>query len=188
MSIILPNKSIINLSCRRVIIWLMYCVISTVYLGCSMNDVSALGYQVVISEETAERIASYKADLINGKAIAGKYLEEKISGLDLSNIGIYEFIELLLSTKKPQIFAEQDVKCDGTDWSSREFAILGDINVAVKALAYDNGVRNGKISTKYDRPLDVELLFTPGAMLNTMNTGIENNPDYKEVVENGKIN
>lgn len=188
MSMILPNKSTINLSCRRVIIWLMYCIISIVYLGYSMNDVSALGYQVVISEETAERIASYKADLINGKAIAGKYLEEKISGLDLSNAGIYEFIELLLLTKKPQIFAEQDVKCDGTDWSSREFAILGDINVAVKALAYDNGVWNGKISTKYDRPLDVELLFTPGAMLNTMNTGIENNPDYKEVVENGKIN
>lgn len=148
----------------------------------------ALGYQVVMSEETAERIASYKADLIDGKATAGKYLGKKISGLDLSNTGIYEFIELLLSTKKPQIFAEQDVRCDGTDWSSREFAILGDINVAVKAVAYDNGVWNGKSSTKYDRPLDVELLFTPGAMLSTMNTGIKNNSDYNEVVENGKIN
>ncbi|MDR1139460.1 MAG: hypothetical protein LBJ80_00285 [Rickettsiales bacterium] len=152
-----------------------------------MKGVSALGYQVVISEETVERIASYKADLIDGKATARKYLGEKISGLDLSNISTYEFIELLLSTKKPQIFAEEVVKCDGTDWSSREFAILGDINVAVKALAYDNGVWNGKISTKYDRPLDVELLFTPGAMLSTKKTGVENNPDYQEVVENGKI-
>ena len=62
------------------------------------------------------------------------------------------------------------------------------MNVAVKALAYDNGVWNGKISTKCDRRLDVELLFTPGAMLDTMNTGVENNPGYKEVVENGKIN
>ena len=62
-----------------------------------------------------ERIASYKADLIDGKAIAGKYLGEKISGLDLSNISIYKFIELLLSTKKTQIFAEQDAKCNGMD-------------------------------------------------------------------------
>ena len=46
---------------------------------------------------------------------------------------------------------------------------------------------NGKISTKYDRPLDVELLFTPGAVLDTMNTGVENNPDYKDVIGNGKI-
>ena len=153
-----------------------------------MEGVGALGYQIVISEETVERIAGYKADLIDSKAIAGKYLREKISGLDLSNISIYEFIELLLSTKKPQIFAEQDAKCNGTDWNSREFAILGDINVAVRALAYDNGVWNGKISTKYNRPLDVELLFTAGAMLDTMSTGVENNPDYKEVVENGKIN
>jgi hypothetical protein len=118
----------------------MYCIIGIIYLGYPIKGASALGYQVVISKETVERVASYKADLTDGKTIAGKYLGERISGLDLSNISTCEFIELLLSTKKPWIFAEQDVKCDGTDWSSREFAILGDINVAVKALAYDNGV------------------------------------------------
>ena len=55
----------------------MYCIVGVTYLGYSMEGVGALGSQIIISEETVERIASYKADLIDGKAVAGKYLGEK---------------------------------------------------------------------------------------------------------------
>jgi hypothetical protein len=82
MNIALPNKSIISSFLGWFVTWLVYCIVGITYLGYPMKGVGALGYQIVISEETVERIASYKADLIDGKAIAGKYLGGKISGLD----------------------------------------------------------------------------------------------------------
>jgi len=59
-------------------------------------------------------------------------------GITLEKMSNEQFIALLLSTKKPIIFAESDIKCDGTDWNRLKLQILGDLNITVPVKIYNN--------------------------------------------------
>lgn len=146
-------------------------------------------YDIVISEETLRNILLYKADLAAGGKPGDrmkKALEE--TGTAPGAMTTEDFIQALLATKQPMIFAESQIRGDGTDWTHRELALLGDINVTMDAKAFDNGTwkPTDKNFATHSPPLDVKLMFTPGALLG-VNKAFGQSPDYEEVVVNGRI-
>lgn len=100
-------------------------------------------YTVILSAETAARIGRYQDVLSSGAAAAGAYLARQLAaGPDVSVLPFEAFVDKLLATKKPRIFAEDEIRGGGHDWNDAELSILGDIGVAVPAQAFDNGVWN----------------------------------------------
>jgi hypothetical protein len=81
--------------------------------------------------ETCRKVLSYLKALKTGRFTAGSYLHKRLKNKDISQLGVKEFIELVIGTKQPQIFAESAVYGDGTDWNQTELSILGDIGIAV---------------------------------------------------------
>ncbi|WP_342224867.1 hypothetical protein [Rickettsia endosymbiont of Urophora cardui] len=160
-------------------------------------------YNIVLSQESLEKIISYKNDIISLSIEPGGYLKKSIdkviqTGTSLEEISNEQFIELLLSTKKPKIFAESEILCNGTDWNRKELQILGDINITMPVQVYDNGAWSPSDNNflKHITPLNAELLFTPGALLQGNITGniIKGHmvpgvtPDFEEVVDGNRLN
>lgn len=149
-------------------------------------------YDIVMSEQTLEKINEYRNNLISGQEQPGAFLQDKLQGKSVKDLKTNEFIEILLSTKKPVFFAESAIKGGGRDWNNSELKILGDINVTVPVKIHDNGVWapkfDGKDSSKqYDSPHQGELLFTPGALLKSGSQFSGQTPDFAEVTKDGKI-
>lgn len=148
-------------------------------------------YNIVISEQTLNALLQYKSDIASGRTLPGDRLKEALeeTGIPLAGIETQDFIQALLATKQPLIFAESQIRGDGTDWTHRELALLGDINITMQAKAYDNGAwkPSDKIFGVHAPPLDVLLMFTPGALLDTGKNFEGASPDYTEVVANGRI-
>jgi hypothetical protein len=71
-------------------------------------------YQVLVNLETIEKVVSYMGKIKAGST-PGRYLFDRIKQLDLEKITAAEFIELLIRTKRPQIFAEFEVYGNGID-------------------------------------------------------------------------
>ncbi|MEA3440396.1 MAG: hypothetical protein U9R58_08945 [Chloroflexota bacterium] len=71
-------------------------------------------YKIVINKETYEKAISHMKELKAG-SISGRYLREKLKDKDIFQITPVEFIELVVRTKLPQIFAESAVYGDGTE-------------------------------------------------------------------------
>lgn len=142
-------------------------------------------YSILISADTLGAIKQYKADLETGAVKPGARMKQAFR----AGITTQDFIEALLSTKQPRIFAESEIRADGTDWTHRELALLGDINVAMQAQIFDNGTWNPRDAAfkAHSPPLTGELLFTPGALLNTGPDFQGTSPDYAEIVVNGRI-
>ncbi len=140
-------------------------------------------YDILISKETYEKAISYMKAVQSGTC-AGRYLQEKLRNRDMFQINPVEFVELLIRTKHPQIFAESAVCGDGTDWNQDELSILGDINIAALVTVFDNaGHYHPQV---HKSPFKATLLFIPGALLRN---GKNNVPaDWKEVTKNGEIN
>ena len=149
------------------------------------------GYEIVISEKTLENINKYKENLIAGQEQPGEFLRAKLeaTGKSVESLSTSEFIEVMLSTKQPKFFAESAIQGGGKDWNNSELAILGDINVTVPVKIYDNGVwdPSGPGFAVHQKPLDGELLFTPGALLKSGPGFVGKTPDLDEVTKNGKI-
>ncbi len=127
-------------------------------------------YEILISKKTLENINAYQQALIHGRAATGEYLREKLKEklpANIKSLSTEKFLELLIRTKKPTIFAESAVVGgDGnTDWNQTELAILGDINFAVPVTVFDNGVWSGTGIKPHPIPFQGHLLFTPGALL-----------------------
>jgi hypothetical protein len=139
-------------------------------------------YKIVINKETYEKAISYMRELKAGSS-SGRYLREKLKDKDIFQITPVEFIELVVRTKLPQIFAESAVYGDGTDWNHDELSILGDINIAVPVTVFDNGRHYGPDVHK--APYKATLLFTPGALLQNGRDIIP--ADWEEVTRNGEI-
>lgn len=141
-------------------------------------------YDIVISEKTLSNILSYKKDIENGTAIAGDRLKKHLPATTSE-----QFIEALLATKQPRIFAESEIRADGTDWTHRELALLGDINVAMIVDVFDNGAwnTNDRHFNLHNPPLKAALLFTPGPLLGVGAAFKGIAPDYAEVTTNGQI-
>lgn len=159
-------------------------------------------YDIVMSEQTLEKINEYRSNLISGQEQPGAFLQDKLQGKSVKDLKTNEFIEIMLSTKKPIFFAESAIQGNGKDWNNSELKILGDINVTVPVKIHDNGVWNPKFdekvvggktvpstdkSKKYETPHEGELLFTPGALLKSGSQFSGLTPDLAEVSKDGKI-
>jgi hypothetical protein len=139
-------------------------------------------YQVLANLETLEKVVSYIEQIKSGTS-PGRYLFDRIKHLDLAKITTIEFIELLVRTKCPQIFAEVEIYGNGIDWNQEELSILGDISIVTPVTVYDNGKhRNPDI---HHIPFAATLIFTPGALLQNGNriTPV----DWDEVTIDNKI-
>lgn len=158
----------------------------------SHYSMSNLKYDIVMSEESFQKMKEYKNRISSSKQIIGKRFERKLLAVsqDISRtIEDESFLELLLSTKKPTIFAESSIKGDGGDWNKKELEILGDVNVVMAVTIYDNGVWPSPSSRftypthfkQHEHPFEGELLFTPGALL-SHGKKRKRLPDLEEVI------
>ena len=139
-------------------------------------------YTILIHPQALKKARAYLRSL-QTELSPGRYLGSILEKISLSEASIWQFLEALLQTKKPQIFAETSVSGNGSDWNQAELAILGDISIAVPVQAYDNGLH--RYPKPHKHPFQATLLFTPGALLRN---GRGNPPaDWDEVVTNNVI-
>lgn len=151
-------------------------------------------YNLIISEESLNKIQDYKKDIISTTKRPGEYLNQQIkqSLVPLEQLSNIQFIELIMATKKPSIFAESAIMGGGRDWNNTELEILGDINMAFPVTIYDNGVwpQGGSYPDHFQQhqdPFQGELLFTPGALLKTGEDFAGESPDLTEITNQGRI-
>ncbi len=139
-------------------------------------------YQVLINSATFNKVASYLEQIKLGNS-SGRYLFDRTKHLDLYRITTIEFIELLVRTKHPQIFAEVEIYGNGIDWNQAELSILGDISIVTPVTVYDNGRhRNPDL---HHMPFAATLIFTPGALLRNGNNITP--VDWDKVTSGGEI-
>ena len=112
----------------------------------------------LIPDETRTRLAEYLASLQAGSAFAGKRLKDNLAGLESATLTEAGFLDALLNTKPPQIFAESAVAGDGSDWNLTELGILGDISIAVRVTVFDNG--HHTVPVPHVEPFAGTLVFT----------------------------
>lgn len=137
------------------------------------------GYRVLLHYKGMERIAAYKADLEKDMELCGKRLRSLLeqNSKKLENLLLKEFLNVLLATKKPIIFAESEIFSSGNAWSTRDAQALGELSVVMPVKIFDDG--RWSSPKVYQVPLDGYLMFTPGALLVK-----QCNVDYPEVVQN----
>lgn len=135
-------------------------------------------YQILIHQQTLQKAQSYQQTLGAGRVKAGAYLQNCLPGKAITDLSSEEFLERLVNTKRPQIFAESAVYGDGSDWNQSELSILGDISIAVPVNVYDNGLHEDP--EVFSTPFPATLLYVPGALLQN---GCGHTPaDWGEVV------
>jgi hypothetical protein len=139
-------------------------------------------YRVLIHPVTYQRSNEYLDRLKAGEE-AGEYLNNKLRSRDLSQLSIAEFIELLIRTKRPTIFAESAILGNGLDWNQDELSLLGDFSITTPVTVYDNGRhRNPEV---HPHPFAATLIFTPGALLRN---GYNLTPtDWQAITRGGEI-
>jgi hypothetical protein len=120
-------------------------------------------HTILVPDDTRTRVAEYLASLQSGGMHAGGRLISALAELDLTTLTAARFLDVLLNTKVPQIFAESAVAGDGSDWNLTELGILGDISIAVPVTVFDNG--HHTVPVAHDPPFPGTLVFTPGALL-----------------------
>ena len=139
-------------------------------------------YATLLSQISFDRATAYLGQLRSGDQ-PGAFLREQLASADLSALTEEQFLEHLVRTKRPQIFAESAVAGDGSDWTLTELGLLGDISMAAPVTFFDNGRHaNPEIHTP---PFTGWLLFAAGALLRN---GRSHTPaDWNEVVKNEQI-
>ncbi len=140
-------------------------------------------YKVLIYSETIKKTKDYLQRVQLKSVSAGALFKGQLEKENLTDLTIERFLELLLQTKSPQIFAESAVYGDGSDWNQTELSILGDIVIAMPVVVYDNALHI--VPTVYDSPLSATLIYTPGALLR--NDSGNTPADWKEVTQNDQI-
>ncbi len=140
-------------------------------------------YKVLMHHMSYNKALSYLQDINNGNASAGSYLSKSLQNMDISQLQVEEFIELIVRTKQPQIFAETDISGDGSDWNQTELSILGDISITVPVTVFDNGLHRNPVIHK--PPFSATLIFIPGALLRNDQGSMP--ADWSEVVVNDQI-
>lgn len=119
-------------------------------------------YRFLVCNSTFDLAKDYLNKLIAGGVKPGYFLSCELAGVDLQSLEIDRFLDLLINTKKPQIFAEKSVLGDGGDWNHDEMTILGNVMISVPVKAYDNGIHyNPQV---HRVPIDSTLIFVPGAL------------------------
>jgi len=137
-----------------------------------------------MSEMSFQTAKSYLQAVEVEQSIAGAYLLRKLIDYDISQLTVIEFIELLINTKLPQIFAESAVFGDGQDWNQTELSLLGDISIAVPVTVFDNGLHYDP--SVHESPFNATLLYVPGALLRNDRDNVS--ADWEETTINGKLN
>lgn len=120
-------------------------------------------HTLLLPAETRARLVDYLASLRADIAFSGKRLRDNLPRIELATLTDSKFLDVLLNTKSPQIFAESAVSGDGTDWNLTELGILGDISIAMPVTIFDNGHHTAPIP--HPEPFTGTLVFTPGALL-----------------------
>ncbi len=97
-----------------------------------------MGYRVIYGAELIASAEAYAEAIATRRASPGAYLSALLpkSG---SRVTAMELLQLLLDTKRPQIFAESAVAGDGTDWNATELQLLGDISIATDVCVRSRG-------------------------------------------------
>lgn len=140
-------------------------------------------YVNLIHHKSYAQAETYLNQLKSGSASAGALLKNALKLHKLEALTVIEFIECLLNTKKPQIFAESSVYGNGSDWNLTELGILGDISIAMDVEVFDNGLHFAP--TVHSNSHEALLIYTPGALLRS---GTGNIPvDWHEVTTNNTI-
>ena len=141
-------------------------------------------YRILMHPEAYEKAEAYRIKLASTTIkLSGSYLQQELQGKDISSLSTESFIEHLVATKPPLIFAESSVYGNGKDWNQIELSILGDIGVVARVRVYDDGKHLNPKAHK--SPFTATLLYIPGALLRN---GTGNVPaDWDEVTRNGQI-
>ena len=141
-------------------------------------------YHILMHPEANKKAEAYRIELAStSSTLAGSYLLRELRGKDISILSTETFIEHLVATKPPVIFAESSVYGNGKDWNQTELSILGDIGVVTPVQVYDDG-KHLKPEV-YNTPFPATLLYIPGALLRN---GTGNVPaDWNEVIQDGQI-
>ena len=142
-------------------------------------------YQILLHPESLAKLSAYRQKAVRreGLSLAGKRLQAQLANTAFDALSDEPFLECLLATKPPLIFAESSVYGDGRDWNQEELSILGDIGVTVSVVAFDDGKHMDPVIHR--TPLPATLLFIPGALLRN---GTGNTPaDWAEVTRNGRL-
>lgn len=140
-------------------------------------------YHVLLHEETVQRAAEYLEMLQAGDCVAGGRLREMLADRDIRQLAVPDFLELLMNSKRPRIFAESEVVGDGRDWTLRELSLLGDMVIAVPVTIYDNGLHQNPLV--HETPFEGTLLYVPGALLRNDNG--QQAADWREVTSDGSL-
>lgn len=139
-------------------------------------------YKCLMAKSALEKVDNYLSKLQAG-AECGRLLEDQLRFDDLDNLSREKFLEILVNTKRPQIFAESAICGNGLDWNHEELSILGDMGVAVPVTIFDNGQH--RMPEVHTETFLGTLLYIPGALLqSTSNTPA----DWEEVVKGESIN
>ena len=143
----------------------------------------AMIYNIHLHRASFQAAERYLIALRVKQARAGAYLGKLLENTDLLQLSPEAFLELLVNTKCPQIYAESALSGDGSDWNQTELALLGDIGISVPVMVYDNGRHvNPEV---HARPFKATLLYVPGALLHN---GRGHTPaDWKMVVTENQI-
>jgi len=139
-------------------------------------------YEILLSKAAFERLSNFHWE-VGITYPPGKYLGRSLASSKVQEIADVEFLSLLLKTKRPRIFAESEVKGDGTDWTLKELRLLGDISIAVPVTVYDNGLHENPLV--YEKPISATLIYAVGALLQN-GRGLEP-ADWAEVVRDGNV-
>ncbi len=141
-------------------------------------------YHILMHQEAYKKAEAYRIKLASmPSSPASCYLQRELQGKNIVNLSTEAFIEHLVATKPPLIFAESAVYGDGKDWNQTELSILGDIGVATRVIVYDDGKHfKPKVHTT---PFSATLLYIPGALLRN---GTGNVPaDWNEIIRDDQI-
>jgi ADP-ribosylglycohydrolase len=156
-------------------------------------------YRILLSGETWKMLENYAGRLKSGHGAGpGRRVAEQLELLtrapydkdgsettdaDRRPVTTELLIDVLVNSKRPRIFAESEVKGDGSDWTAEELGLLGDLGIAVPVTIFDDGRHFApKVHTP---PLRGTLLFVPGALLRADSGNLP--ADWDAVVSGGRI-
>ena len=140
-------------------------------------------WTLVLHPQAHEAIEHYRLVLATGDRQPGSRLAKVLADTAPGDMTTGAFIDALLATKPPQIFAESAVYGDGRDWNATELSLLGDINVAVDVTVFDDGRHSHP--DIHPTPFPACLLFTPGALLRNDRGGVP--ADWQAVTKANQI-
>ena len=134
-------------------------------------------YTVILNHATFRRLEIYRKAIGSGSVKPGERFQHRLAEVDLGALSIENFLELLMNTKQPQIFAERAVHGDGRDWSLIELQLLGDVSLGMGVTIFDDGRHQSPLV--HEVPFEGFLIYTPGALLR--NDQGESPADWMEV-------